>query len=148
MTFEKRYRDRSNWCPGPWDDEPDFVMWIDENTKYICMASRHLCGGWRGYIGITKSNFWWGRESKYFSQYGSVHGGITRGETEIELMEDITLKEDFLAGKAYYEITTDEYYWMCFDCLHYTDQVPHDRDNKLAFFATMEKIFGLNTSLV
>lgn len=41
--------DRSGWFPGPWDQEPDQLEWIDTESGYQCAIIRvshsgHLCG--------------------------------------------------------------------------------------------------------
>ena len=33
--------DKSDWGPGPWQDEPDKVAWVDPDTGLDCMAKRH-----------------------------------------------------------------------------------------------------------
>jgi hypothetical protein len=36
--------DRTGWPPGPWDDEPDRIEWIDEATGQPCLMRRNGFG--------------------------------------------------------------------------------------------------------
>lgn len=60
--------DRSNWPRGEWNDEPDFLQWIDEKTGLLCEIKRsprgHLCG----YVCVNHKNEEIGFEA---------HGGVT-----------------------------------------------------------------------
>ena len=46
--------DRSDWLPGPWDDEPDRVEWRDEATGLPCLLRRGspFIGVWCGYVAL------------------------------------------------------------------------------------------------
>jgi hypothetical protein len=52
--YTERYQteDRSDWPAGPWDDEPDKVVWVDPKTGLDCMARRGPLGAWCGYVGV------------------------------------------------------------------------------------------------
>jgi len=44
---------RKDWPSGIWDDEPDHLEWIDEETGYRCVVHRNpFLGGLCGYVGI------------------------------------------------------------------------------------------------
>ena len=51
--FVEEYRtvDKSEWGPGPWQEEPDKAVWIDERTGLDCMIHRNRwarCAGTSG----------------------------------------------------------------------------------------------------
>lgn len=54
--------DKTTWGPGPWQDEPDYLHWVDEATNLDCLVVRagsggHLCG----YVGVPEGHPWHGR---------------------------------------------------------------------------------------
>jgi len=51
QTFT-RPNDKAQFPAGPWMDEPDKVVWIDEATGLDCMANRSRMGNWCGYVGV------------------------------------------------------------------------------------------------
>ena len=46
MNFVEEYRteDKAGWGEGPWQDEPDKVVWVDPATGLDCMAKRNRLG--------------------------------------------------------------------------------------------------------
>ena len=54
--------DKSTWPAGPWNEEPDEVFWIDEETGYGCLALRRQVTGWCGYVGIPRDHKLFGIE--------------------------------------------------------------------------------------
>lgn len=73
--------DRTGWALGPWDGEPDQVMWAArEPPHYRCMAWRmgdHL-GHLNGYVAVPKGHRVWGLnyDADELSTI-DVHGGLT-----------------------------------------------------------------------
>lgn len=48
---ERELMARANWAPGPWDHEPDFDMWPDASTGYMCVIRRQSpFGHLNGYV--------------------------------------------------------------------------------------------------
>lgn len=44
---------RDEWGPGPWDHEPDDLVWPHAPTGYLCAAKRHpMWGHWCGYVRV------------------------------------------------------------------------------------------------
>jgi len=89
--------------PGPWDDEPDNLEWIDEATGLQCMILRgstyHLCG----YVRVPAGHPWDGLTDPYIES--GVHGGLTyKGERNGE-------------GGGW---------WVGFDASHSGDLLPED----------------------
>ena len=86
---------RERWLRGPWDDEPDFVRWIDPVTRYNCMVRRTPLGSLCGYVGITSDH----------PSFG-LHGSVTWCNFFKEIPEDVQL------------------FWIGFDCAHFHDLIP------------------------
>jgi hypothetical protein len=80
VTFVEEYRvvDKSGWGPGPWSDEPDKAVWVDEATGLDCMAVRHdELGHWCGYVGVPEGHPAHGKGYDDVDVDVSVHGGLT-----------------------------------------------------------------------
>jgi hypothetical protein len=100
--------DKESWGDGPWIDEPDRMVWFDEDTGYPCAIVRgpggHLCG----YVGVPPGH------PAYRAGYDDVpvdvHGGLTYGR---EGSEDVPGSD----------VETDAY-WFGFDCAHLDDMAP------------------------
>jgi hypothetical protein len=100
-TKEYRTRDKSEWGPGAWQDEPDKAQFMDEPTGLPCLIVRNNSGALCGYVGVTEGHPYFGKdydssasvphicdescdaENDYHSHSSSVgghlsvHGGIT-----------------------------------------------------------------------
>ena len=84
--------DRSRWGSGPWDDEPDKVVWVDETTGLDAIAVRGPIGNWCGYVGVGPGHPWYEMGytecfqivpcGDFFCEHApeslvSAHGGLT-----------------------------------------------------------------------
>lgn len=67
--------DRSEWGPGPWDDEPDKISWTDESTDLPCLLVRNGMGVWCGYVAVEPGHPLHGTD--YWGLNLDVHGGLT-----------------------------------------------------------------------
>ncbi len=57
--MELHVLDKSDWGPGPWQDEPDRAEWRDEKTGLPCLAIRHRDhGNWCGYVAVPGDHPW------------------------------------------------------------------------------------------
>lgn len=73
---EWRHVDKSKWGPGPWQDEPDKIQWIDSATNLDCLMVRHeKYGHWCGYVGVPPGHPFHGQH--YDKPDVDVHGGLT-----------------------------------------------------------------------
>jgi hypothetical protein len=97
--------DKTNWPPGPWDSEPDKIVWIDEATDLDCMIVRGPYGALCGYVGVPPGHPAY--EQPYNNVHVEVHGGLT------------------YADKCHGSIChvpqpgrTDDVWWLGFDCAH------------------------------
>lgn len=53
-TIAEHTTDKSAWGPGPWQEEPDKVQWLDEASGLPCLAVRNeQYGNWCGYVGVS-----------------------------------------------------------------------------------------------
>jgi hypothetical protein len=111
--------DKSNWGPGPWQDEPDKVQWLDLATGLPCLIRRsgNQIGSWCGYVGVSRSH------PAYSAEYDEldvrVHGGLTfmgpcepGGDPRDSICHAVEPGED------------DDVVWFGFDCGHYQDLSP------------------------
>jgi hypothetical protein len=77
QTREWRFVDKSDWGPGPWQDEPDKVQWVDKATGLPCMARRsETSGAVCGYVGVDASHPLSGVSYMEAPDF-EVHGGLT-----------------------------------------------------------------------
>ncbi len=44
--------DKSEWGPGPWQDEPDKAQWLDAGSRLPCLIVRGPVGALCGYVGL------------------------------------------------------------------------------------------------
>lgn len=66
---------KSAWGDGPWQHEPDKVVWVDDATNLDCMIVRNRVGSLCGYVGVPESHPWHGLD--YDAIDVDVHGGLT-----------------------------------------------------------------------
>ncbi len=97
--------DRTGWGEGPWDGEPDAVMWAArEPPHYRCMAWRMgaQLGHFNGYVAIPKGHPAWGLDydAEPLREI-DAHGGLT------------------FCGRG-----IDDSWVFGFDCAHYLDWQP------------------------
>ena len=103
--------DKTEWGPGPWQDEPDKMQWLDDATGLPCLIVRNHFGSLCGYVGVSKGHPAY--KKGYDDVDVDVHGGLTFagkcGERICHLVED---GED------------DDVWWLGFDCGHCFDLAP------------------------
>lgn len=102
---------RSEWGPGPWQQEPDYLHWVDQETGYDCLIVRNPVGALCGYVGLKPSHRFY--EVNYNSLSAlDVHGGLTYSNY---CWGDICHKTDHEGPKVW---------WLGFDCSHAFDLSP------------------------
>jgi hypothetical protein len=110
-------RPKNTWGPGPWQDEPDKVVWIDPSTDLDCMIVRGPSGALCGYVAVTGEHPWYGKD--YNSLYGDddryveVHGGLTFANECHGTICHVPAE-----GRS------DDVWWFGFDCAHGGDICP------------------------
>jgi hypothetical protein len=118
-TFVEEYRtdDKSTWERGPWDDEPDKVVWVDEATGLDCMAHRNHSGNWCGYVGVPEGHRAY--ERGYDDVPAVVHGGLTYANFCQE-----GCPPEYGICHLPQEGRPDKVWWLGFDCGHWMDYLP------------------------
>lgn len=138
VTFVEEYRtdDKSDWGPGPWQNEPDKAVWVDEATGLDCMIVRNRLGALCGYVGVAKSHPFSGvdyaeclddgRGCEEFWQHRTpsrdldVHGGLTYAGA--------CFPDERGPGYGICHIEQPgrptHVWWFGFDCAHAYDVVP------------------------
>lgn len=108
--------DRSGWGAGPWDGEPDKVVWTDEAAGLVCMVRRHgYSGHLCGYVGVGPDHPCHGMA---YGEVGvDVHGGLSFSEE---------CDDDPVHGICHVPEPgqPDHLWWFGFDCHQSFDQAP------------------------
>ena len=89
INIRRTFIEKYNWQDGPWKNEPDFLLWTDPETGYLCEINRmvayyesaaqrgYLCG----YVYMPKNHPYNKLDLKncWFLDDGilEVHGGVT-----------------------------------------------------------------------
>lgn len=113
--------DKSDWGPGPWQDEPDKIHWIDPDTDLDCLIHRSVgcTGSLCGYVAIPPGHPWYGKEHDDLEPYPEVHGGLTYSDfcqqTDDEAVGVCHVPS---AGRP------EKVWWIGFDCGHAWDYSP------------------------
>lgn len=114
-----RFRDRSKWGAGPWNDEPDKLQWTDPATGLPCLIHRNYWGAWCGYVGLPQAH------PDYLKPYEDVevcvHGGLT-------FADRCSPDHDPQTGEGICHLPEpgepDDVWWLGFDCGHAWDLQP------------------------
>jgi hypothetical protein len=111
--------DKSEWGDGPWQAEPDKVVWVDEATDLDCMIHRGHSGALCGYVGVAPGHPWY--RLGYLDDVidVDVHGGLT---FTAACSEDAT--EDFGICHVPEPGRSHDIWWLGFDCSHMMDVTP------------------------
>jgi hypothetical protein len=107
---------KPEWGSGPWDEEPDELLWWDERTGLPCLVLRHPeLGSLNGYVGVHPGHPWF-QKSGDDGESPDVHGGLTfanyGGFTLANRIKDWSV------------LRLDGFWWLGFDCNHSGDLVP------------------------
>jgi hypothetical protein len=73
----ERTVDKSDWGPGPWQDEPDLVQWTSEApARFWCQVARNDRGALCGYVAVPPGHSAHGKD---LGELGGlrVHGSVT-----------------------------------------------------------------------
>jgi hypothetical protein len=128
-TAERSYTtvDKSTWGPGPWQDEPDKLQWIDEATGLDCLISRGPSGALCGYVGVPPEHPYHGvayggqgwDDNAAPDNIIEVHGGLTYSAACQETDDEST-------GICHVPAPghPDDVWWLGFDCAHSGDVTP------------------------
>jgi len=123
------YLDKSTWGPGPWQEEPDKIQFVDQATGLDCLAVRQpYSGSWCGYVGVPESHPAFGlhydkandlAEPDEDNYHGfKVHGGLTFSDFCQDEGAEVGICHVPAPGRP------DRVYWLGFDCAHSEDLRP------------------------
>lgn len=125
--YGPEYRER--WGAGPWNDEPDYIEWVDPMTEYRCVMRRNDMGAWCGYVAIPSTH--------------PAHGITNETDVGDELMCHWGVTYSSCGHPMDFDlengIVTD-LWWFGFDCCHAYDLVP--AAEILRRKSPLEQIFG------
>ena len=100
--------------PGPWHSEPDHEEFRSP-TGRPCIIHRNNLGAWCGYVGVTPTHPWHGKDYDGIDPYPEVHGGLTyAGECQGPVCHVAQPGE------------SDDVWWVGFDCIHSGDLSLYD----------------------
>lgn len=100
---------KSEWGPGPWQDEPDRLEWTHAGLP--CLAVRSRYGNWCGYAAVPPSHPLHGQPDDVPDV--DVHGGLTYAASCFgEICHEPAPGEP------------DNVWWFGFDCHHWQDYAP------------------------
>jgi hypothetical protein len=105
---------KANLLDGEWQEEPDKMQWIDEETGLDCLIVRGPSGALCGYVGLPKSHKLHGVDynTVYETNPVEVHGGLTfsRGCQKVDDPGRGVCHSGDIANKGVW--------WLGFDCAH------------------------------
>ncbi len=102
--------ERKKWPPGPWDSEPDKLVW-KTRAGLPGMVHRNRMGSLCGYVAVVPGHPSYG--VGYDDVDVSVHGGLTYADKC-----DGTICHVPQPGEP------DDVWWFGFDCAHVNDGIP------------------------
>jgi hypothetical protein len=119
---------RDGWGQGPWEDEPDFVLWMHHGVR--CMIWRNdITGSLNGYVEVSKRHPFY--QNDYSKIAVRVHGGLTfAGPLSTEWARS-------------HEVEPGSW-WIGFDCGHAFDYKPglYSRVPEMRFLPPMMFLDG------
>lgn len=117
---EYRTQDKSDWGPGPWQDEPDKMQFVDRGTGLPCLIVRNHSGALCGYVGVPETHKAF--ELHYDAELVrgiNVHGGLTfSNHCTKGSAEETHICHVPAPGES------DNVWWFGFDCAHLNDKSP------------------------
>lgn len=126
--------------PGPWDDEPDKVQWVDPATGLDCLVVRNHFGSLCGYVGVPAGHPAYG--VPYDEPDVEVHGGLTFADTCSGESADGQPSAGIChvpePGRPH------DVYWLGFDCGHAFDFQPGMRAMEMRVMPDLLERFDKN----
>lgn len=109
--------DKTGWGKGPWQDEPDYVAFIEKETTYPCVAKRNMLGVFVGYVGLDEHH------PLYLAEVGCAEFDF------IDVHQHAPTFAALLPEECVNFAPPKMFWWVGFDCMHETDMCPW-RDTK------------------
>lgn len=112
----KTWIDKSAWADGEWQHEPDRMEWV--YLGFPCLIVRQDESWLCGYVGIPPTHPYYGKDIEDNElKFMQVHGKITLSEASQQSNDPRAVCHQLLP-------TTDDYWWLGFDCSHSEDVFP------------------------
>lgn len=102
---------RSRWPDGPWNQEPDQIEWMDDDTGYKCVIRRNDFGSLCGYVAVPSTHPAHGINAADFGDKLYCHWGITWSDYQDPIKN---IDDDGVS----------DLWWFGFDCSHAYDITP------------------------
>lgn len=120
---ETKKIDKSNWGPGPWQEEPDRIEF--EHAGMPCLMRRVAhSGNWCGYAAVPPGHPWHGKKAD--GEYDYEEGKQVVPRLEIEVHGGVTF-EGSCSGEICHVPKPgepDDVWWFGFDTAHAWDLSP------------------------
>ena len=107
--------DKSAWGDGPWQHEPDKIQ-LDLVHGFPALIKRNPSGALCGYVGVERTHPAYGKH--YDNVDVDIHGGLTFAAACSHGDEATSICHVPAPG------TTDDIWWLGFDCAHAFDYSP------------------------
>jgi len=107
-----------DWGEGPWNNEEDHGVWVDQATDLDCMVNRGPSGALCGYVGVGPDHPYYGKHYMELEDDDidvEVHGGLTYSASCEEGGEICHVPAE---GREH------DIWWFGFDCAHFMDVAP------------------------
>ncbi len=104
------------WGEGPWNNEEDHAVWIDDATNLDCMINRGPAGALCGYVGVGPDHPLHGKQyCTAETDHLDVHGSLTYSDACQEGGDICHVPAE---GREH------DIWWFGFDCAHFGDVCP------------------------
>lgn len=101
------------WGPGPWDEEPDKVVWHTPELPFALMVCRNTFGALCGYVGVGPAHPLYRTRYQEVDEHFDCHGGLTFSDAC-----EPPICHQAPPGQP------DHVWWFGFDCAHFGDDYP------------------------
>lgn len=109
---ESTFIDKSTWERGPWDDEPDKILWEDEFSGLPCAVVRAVVpGSLCGYVAVQEGHPWFGED----------HEVVERSPWAPRVPWGLTFADKRV---PWIGVDNPRLWWFGFDCAHAGDKMP------------------------
>lgn len=104
---------------GVWNTEPDFILWEDEDTGYLCCINRNIYLFLNGYVGVPNTHPETNKKVEEFED-GILSKIITWSDSTLPC----TLPMELLKNQGKVLPDIDNHWFIGFDCSQDRDYIP------------------------
>lgn len=123
--------DKTTWPRGAWDNEPDKIQWVDEETGLDCLIHRHeRLGHLCGYVGVPFTHKLHGlsyNEAYDLLRVPDDEGWPDTGHGDLTYADACQETDDETKGICHVPEPgrPHDVWWFGFDCAHFGDLSPN-----------------------